>query len=67
LAAPACLRGDGGCQMLICLTMRIHQVLLSAAREALETFVLTGSPSASIVAAISSYPKPDGTNSDLKP
>ncbi|SIO48859.1 hypothetical protein SAMN05443247_06292 [Bradyrhizobium erythrophlei] len=53
--------------MLICLTMRIHQVLLSAAREALETFVLTGSPSASIVAAISSYPKPDGTNSDLKP
>jgi hypothetical protein len=52
--------------MLICLTMRIHQVLLSAAREALETFVLTGSPSASIAVLISSCPKLDRTNSDLK-
>jgi Glutathione S-transferase, N-terminal domain len=59
LAALACLRGDGGHQMLICLTMRI----LFAARDALETFVLTGSSSASIAAPISSCLKLDGTNS----
>jgi hypothetical protein len=53
--------------MLIASIMRGHQVLVSAAREALEAFTLSGNASSFLAAFISSCLKRESTNPDLKP
>lgn len=52
--------------MLIGSIMRIHQVVVSAVREALEAFTLSADASSFLAAFVSSCLKSQSTNPDLK-